>query len=126
MRLYPLALALFAAIAIPAAMPTVPTVAAKQRTDLATMVEGRWQGDVTSDVRGSSRGNVTVTVVRIAPNRVRISCDYTRIPTVEVDLMTAGGSIMNARTGVTFLVELQRDANRLDLYIDDASLIMRR
>ena len=126
MRLYPFVLTLFAAIAIPVAMPTVPAVAAKQKTDLATTVEGQWHGDVTSDVRGSSRGNVTVTVVRIGPNRVRISCDYARIPTVEVDLMTAGGSIMNVRPGVTFLVELQRDANRLDLYIDEASLIVRR
>lgn len=126
MRFYPFALALFAVIAIPVAMMPIPAVAAKQQTDLAAMVEGQWHGDVTSDVRGSSRGNVTVTVVRVAANRVRISCDYTRIPAVEVDLMTAGGSIMNARPGVTFLVELQRDANRLDLYIDEASLIVRR
>ena len=126
MRIHPFALALFAAIVIPMAMPPSPAVAEKQKTDLAAMVEGQWHGDVTSDVRGSSRGDVVITVVRVATNRVRISCDYTRIPTVEVDLMTAGGSIMNARPGVTFLVELQRDANRLDLYIDEASLIVRR
>lgn len=45
---------------------------------------------------------------------------------VEVDVMTAGGSIMYIRPGITFLVEPQRDANRPDLYIDEASLIVRR
>lgn len=126
-RLIPLSLPL-AAIAVPitAQTPLFAASAARQPSDLAQVVEGQWHGDVTSDVRGSSRSGVTITVVRIAPNRVRISCDYARIPTVEVDLMTAGGSIMNVRRGVTFLVELQRDANRLDLYIDQASLIVRR
>jgi hypothetical protein len=99
---------------------------ASRQTDLARTVEGVWHGAVTSDVRGSSRDGVTITVTRIAPNRVRISCDYARIPTVEVDLMAAGGSIMNAKSGVTFLVEMKRDANRLDLYIDQAALIVRR
>lgn len=121
-------LPLSAAIAAPPSMTpvAVPAYRARQKVDLARSVEGEWHGDVTSDVRGSSRGNVTITVVRIGPNRVRISCDYARIPTVEVDLMTAGGSIMNVRPGVTFLIEPHRDANRLDLYIDQASLIVRR
>ena len=126
MRIHPFAPALFAAIVMPMAMPPSPAVAEEQKTDLAAMVEGEWHGDVTSDVRGSSRSDVVITVVRVAATRVRISCAYARIPTVEADLMTAGGSIMNARPGVTFLVELQRDANRLDLYIDEASLIVRR
>lgn len=106
--------------------PTASAAPASRQTDLARTVEGVWHGAVTSDVRGSSRNGVTITVTRIAPNRVRISCDYARIPTVEVDLMVASGSIMNARSGVTFLVEMKRDANRLDLYIDQAALIVRR
>ena len=109
-----------------APVPLASAASASRQSDLARTVEGVWRGAVTSDVRGSSRDGVTVTVTRIAPNRVRISCDHARIPTVEVDLMTAGGSIINARSGVTFLVELRRDANRLDLYIDQASLIVRR
>ncbi|QCB55615.1 hypothetical protein E5675_15045 [Sphingopyxis sp. PAMC25046] len=128
MSVLSLLLPLSAAIAGQPTMTPVATPAyhAPQKADLARSVEGEWHGDVTSDVRGSSRGNVTITVVRIGPGRVRINCDYARIPTVEVDLMTAGGSIMNARPGVTFLVEPHRDANRLDLYIDQASLIVRR
>lgn len=128
MSVLSLVLPLSAAIAgAPSMTPVaVPAYDARQKADLARSVEGDWHGDVTSDVRGSSRGNVTITVVRIGPNRVRISCDYSRIPTVEVALMTAGGSIMNARPGVTFLIEPHRDANRLDLYIDQASLIVRR
>lgn len=128
MRFSPFALVLLGAPCAPLAMsfPAQAAASAGQAADLAQAVEGRWRGDVTSDIRGSSRGGVTITVERVARNRVRISCDYPRIPTVEVDLMTAGGSIMNARPGVTFLIELQRDANRLDLYIDEASLIVRR
>jgi len=110
--------------ALPA--PMASAAPASRQSDLARIVEGVWHGAVTSDVRGSSRDGVTITVTRIAPNRVRISCDYARIPTVEIDLIMAGGSIMNSRSGVTFLVELKRDTNRLDLYIDEASLIVRR
>ncbi|HEY0595800.1 hypothetical protein [Sphingopyxis sp.] len=95
-------------------------------TDLATIVSGKWQGDVTADVRGSSRSGVTITIARVTPNRVRISSDYDRIPVVEVDLKMVGRSIMSARPGVTFLIERARDPNRLDLYIDQAALIVRR
>lgn len=121
-----LSVAITACLIVAAPVPRASAAPASRQSDLARTVEGVWRGAVTSDVRGASREGVTVTVTRIGPNRVRISCDYARIPTVEVDLMTAGGSIMNARSGVTFLVELRRDANRLDLYIDQASLIVRR
>ena len=123
----PILLAMAASCALAKAPTAMAFVApAAQPADLARTVEGVWRGDVTSDVRGSSRGNVTVTVTRIGPDRVRVSCNYPRIPTVEISLMAAGGSIMNANSGVTFLIELKRDANRLDLYIDQASLIVRR
>lgn len=128
MRFHLLAAAVLGVTGMLAAPPPrlMAQTPARPVSDLASQVEGEWHGSVTSDIRGSSRTGVTITVVRISPNRVRVSCDYPRIPTVEVDLMEAGGSIMNVRPGVTFLVELQRDANRLDLYIAEASLIVRR
>lgn len=75
-----------------AAAPAPMTLAAPvgRQTDLARAVEGVWRGAATSDARGSSREGVTITVTRIAPNRVRISSDYDRIPSVEVDLEMVG------------------------------------
>lgn len=94
--------------------------------DLADLVAGRWHGAVTSDVRGSSREGVIVTVRKVGRNLVEVSCDYPRIPTVRVALESAGSSILSATRGVTFLVERHRDPSRLDLYIDQAALIVRR
>jgi hypothetical protein len=117
---------LIAIMPLAAATAQSDKAAATRSVDLATMVSGVWRGDVTADVRGSSRSGVTITVARIAPNRVRISSDYNRIPSVEVDLEMVGQSIMNAKPGITFLIQQARDPNRLDLYIDQAALIVRR
>lgn len=99
---------------------------ALQAQDLADFAQGTWHGDVTSDVRGSSRAGITVTVRKIGRNLVEISSNYDRIPTVRVAIEPASDTIVSATSGITFLIERSRDPDRLDLYIDQASLIVRR
>ena len=125
MRTTALAACLFVlgtATAFPAAAPAQ----AQQAQDLADFAQGTWHGDVTSDVRGSSRGGVTIVVRKVGRNLVEISCDYDRIPTVRVAIEPASDMIVSATPGITFLIERGRDPNRLDLSIDQASLIVRR
>ncbi len=100
--------------------------AAAHKPDLADLAAGTWTGSVTSDVRGSSRSGVTITVTRVGHNLVEVRSDYSRIPTVRIPLTQPADSITNASGGNTFLIERKRDPNRLDLYIDQASLIVRR
>lgn len=127
-------LALAIALVAPAAVLTGPAAPASARQqaarvagiDLADRVTGVWHGAVTSDVRGSSRTGVNVTVTKVGRSVVEVSCDYARIPTVRIPLTRPASSIVNASGPSTFLVELERDPNRLDLYIDGASLILRR
>ena len=114
-------------MAMPMMAIAAPANQAPQRkADLADRVAGTYEGAVTSDSRGSSRNNITIVVKKIGRNLVEISCDYARIPTTRVQLEQAGNAILSATSGVTFLVELTRDANRLDLYIDGAALIVQR
>lgn len=65
-------------------------------------------------------------VRKVGRNLVEISCDYDRIPTVRVAIEPASDMIVSATPGITFLIERGRDPNRLDLSIDQASLIVRR
>ena len=115
------------ALQVPMTAAAAPANQAPQRkADLADRVAGTYEGAVTSDSRGSSRNNITIVVKKIGRNMVEVSCDYARIPTTRVQLEQAGNAILSATSGVTFLVELTRDANRLDLYIDGAALMVQR
>ncbi|MGF7148091.1 hypothetical protein FHS96_001700 [Sphingomonas zeicaulis] len=119
------------AIAAPLAL-TAPTVAlaanpVQKKLDLADRVVGTYEGAVTSDSRGSSRNNITVTITKIGRNMIEIKCDYARIPSRRVQLEQVADSIQAVSgSDITFLVELQRDADRIDLYIDGAALLVRR
>ena len=123
---------MFLIAAIPAVLPMLipaPALAnnAARKPDLADRVAGTWEGAVTSDSRGSSRNNITITITRIGRNQVEISCDYARIPTQRVQLETVADSIQAVSgSGITFLIETNKDMNRLDLYIDGAALMVRR
>jgi hypothetical protein len=70
----------------------------KPHMDLGTTLEGVWFGDVTSDMHGSSRSNVTLTITRSGPNTVTINSDYKRLPVIIVPLESAIGRIVH-RTG---------------------------
>jgi len=97
-----------------------------RKPDLADAVEGTYRGDVISDARGSSQSGVTVTVKRVGKNLVEVSCDYKRIPTVQIPLEQAMTAIVQARGNSVFVIDRAKDDKQLDLTIDDASLSVRR
>ena len=43
--------------------------------DLADVVAGTYAGDVTSDSRGSSKSDVTLTVSKTGPNTIQVTSD---------------------------------------------------
>ena len=87
----------------------------KHKPDLADVAQGTYFGDVISDSQGSSRSGVTVTVARISSNRVRITSDYARLPTVEVPLTQAMDKILNASGATTFLLDRSKIPMQLDI-----------
>jgi hypothetical protein len=87
----------------------------KHKPDLADVAQGTYFGDVTSDSQGSSQSDVTVTVTRIGKNRVRITSDYARLPTVEVPLTQAMDKILNASGTTTFFLDRSKSPMRLDV-----------
>ena len=97
-----------------------------RKPDLADFVEGTYQGDVISDVRGSSRSGVTVMIKRVDRNLVEVRSDYARVPTVRIPLEQAMGSIVQASGNAVFVMDRAKDDRRVDLTIDDASLSVRR
>jgi TIR domain len=76
--------------------------------DLADLASGVYHGEVTSDAKGSSRSDVTVTVVKVSPRRVRITSDYERLDTVEVELTRVGEGIQSVGDDTSFHLELTK------------------
>ncbi|HET6525273.1 hypothetical protein [Sphingopyxis sp.] len=111
------------ALLLPAgpALAETPKAAPARKADLADRVAGTYKGDVISDARGSSRGDVTITVTRTGPNKVEVKSDYPRIPTVTIPLEKAMDAILAASGPSVFLLDTVRSPDRLDLTIDDAS-----
>jgi hypothetical protein len=111
------------ALLLPAgtALAEQPKAAPARKADLADRVAGTYKGDVISDARGSSRGDVTITVTRTGPNKVEIKSSYPRIPTVTIPLEKAMDAILAASGPSVFLLDTVRSPDRLDLTIDDAS-----
>ena len=103
-----------AAAPAPTAAPTpVPKSTPTRKPDLADFVAGEYFGDVISDSRGSSRTGVSLTLTRVGPNRVQITSDYPRLPTVEVVIMQAMQSIIAAEGNNVFVIDRAKDASRL-------------
>ncbi|MBK1716979.1 hypothetical protein CKO27_04800 [Thiocystis violacea] len=88
---------------------------AQRKPDLADVAQGTYGGDVTSDSKGSSRSDVTLTVTRIGENRVRITSDYARLPRVEVPLTQAMETILNASGSTVFVLERSKRPIRLNV-----------
>ena len=105
---------------------TQSAASAQRKPDLGDAVAGVYEGDVTSDSRGSSQAGVTIKVERVGKNLVRVSSDYSRIPTVTIPLTQAMSSIIAAKGDAVFLVDRAKDPKRLDLSIDGASLVVTR
>jgi hypothetical protein len=76
--------------------------------DLADLASGVYYGGVMADAKGSSRSDVTVTVTKVTPRRVRITSDYERLGTVEVELTRVGEGIQSVGGDTAFLLELAK------------------
>lgn len=87
----------------------------ERNPDLGDTAQGRYFGDVISDSQGSSRSGVTLTVTRIGVNRVRISSDYARLPSVEVALTVAMDRILNDGGDTAFLLDPTKSPVQLDV-----------
>ena len=89
--------------------------APKHQPDLADVAQGTYFGDVISDSQGASQSGVTVTVTRIGKNRVQITADDARLPTVDVALTQAMDKILNASGTTAFLLDRSQVPMRLDI-----------
>lgn len=93
----------------------------KARPDLANIAAGTYHGEVISDARGESRSDVDITVVKIAPNTVRVSSDYARLPSFVVRLTRAMNTIQQASGDNVFLLDLSKRPSDLHVTVDDAA-----
>jgi hypothetical protein len=90
---------------------------------LAVAVAGTYHGDIISDARGSSRSDVMITVARVGPGVVSVTCACTRIPARTVRLTQVMQTIQNAggASGEVFLYDQTKSPPSLMLTIDDAA-----
>ena len=86
-----------------------------RQPDLADAVAGQYFGDVISDSKGSSRNDVALTVAKAGKNRVRVTSDYARLPSVEVVLEKAMDKIVNAGGSTVFLFDAAKNPPKLDV-----------
>ena len=104
------------ALAVPAAIQAKSSVQRPERKpDLGDMMEGTYHGDVTSDSRGSSHDDVTLTLTRVGVNQVRITSDYARLPVVTVRIRRAMQSIVDAGGSTSFAYDTTRRPPTLDV-----------
>src|SRR5262245_14563145 len=88
--------------------------AARATPDLADTAAGTYHGEVISDAEGESQANVDITVVKIAPNQVRVTSNYPRLPAFSVSLTKAMNTIQQAGGATTvFLLDLSKQPNGL-------------
>jgi hypothetical protein len=73
--------------------------------ELADVLAGTYAGAVVSDAKGHSQSDVTVTITKVSARRVRISADYERVRTVEVDLTRVGDRVVSAAGPSTLLLD---------------------
>lgn len=93
----------------PKAAPVeAPAPPAAEAPGLADLVVGRYHGDVIADSKGASRSDIDVTITRIDRATVRVSSDYRRIGSVDVNLTRNGNQIFAADGDTPFIVDLDR------------------
>ena len=90
-----------------------------RKLDLADAAAGTYFGNVISDPKGAGKNDVTLTVARVGENRVRISSDYPRLPTVEVPLMLAMGKFISRKGDTAFVLDRAAKPARLDVSFHD-------
>jgi len=88
--------------------PPGATMPSGTRADLADLVAGTYFGNVVADAKGPSQSDVTVTVTKLGPRRVRVSADYDRLRTADVDVTRIDDRIVNAAGSTTLILDAQR------------------
>lgn len=73
---------------------------------LADSIVGTYYGNVVSDTQGGSQSDVTVTVTRVGARRVKVSSDYARLGTVEVDLTKSGSVVLSSSSAIVLSLNL--------------------
>ncbi|MGH7797633.1 MAG: toll/interleukin-1 receptor domain-containing protein [Candidatus Binatia bacterium] len=73
---------------------------------LADSVAGTYDGDVISDSQGASQSNVTVTLTKVGQRRVKVTSDYNRLDSHEVDLTKIGQMILSTSSTVVLSINL--------------------
>jgi hypothetical protein len=81
--------------------------------ELADSVAGTYYGDVVSDSQGGSQSDVTVAVTKVGTRRVKVTSDYARLGTVEVDLTKTGSTILSSSGAVMLSINLAERPPRL-------------
>jgi hypothetical protein len=81
--------------------------------ELADSVVGTYYGDVVSDSQGSSQSDVTVTVTKVGARRVKVTSDYARLGTVEVDLTKTGSIILSSSSAIVLSLNLDERPSSL-------------
>ncbi len=110
---------LAAASLVPAARAQSKRAARERKPDLADVTQGTYHGEVISDSRGATRPDVTLTLTRVGVDRVRITSNYPRLPTVEVELARALDKIVQTRGNTTFFYEWSKMPVRLEVSFDN-------
>lgn len=88
--------------------PTGTNVKPKGAVGLADLVVGSYFGGVMADAKGPSMSDVTITIAKVNNRRVRITSDYARLDTVEVDLTRSGDLVMSVNSSAVLLVYLDK------------------
>lgn len=96
-----------------AAAPSV-TGTASATTSLADLVVGTYVGAVIADSRGGSRNDVTLTIRKIDARTVRVTADYTRLGTVDVDLDRIDNLILSTGGDTTLRLDLDSTPPTID------------
>lgn len=107
--------------AIAAPKHSVAKPASKPVLDLADAAAATYFGDIISDSRGSSRSDVTITVAKAGPNKVRVTSSDPRLPAFTVRLVRAMQTIQQASGDTVFLIDQSKSPWSLDVTVDGAS-----
>ncbi len=87
---------------------------ASATTSLADLVVGTYVGAVIADSRGGSRNDVTLTIRKIDARTVRVTAEYTRLGTVDVDLDRIDNLILSTGGDTTLRLDLDSTPPTLD------------
>ncbi|HYE27344.1 MAG TPA: hypothetical protein VEA61_03805 [Allosphingosinicella sp.] len=114
------AAALLVLAAAPAAAQRAGGTVRSVRADLADAAQGHFSGAMLAN-GDAERFPVRVTVVKVAPNRIRVTSDSPRLRAFTVHLVRATGAIRNGDGEPEFLLDLLKAPPVLTVTVDGVS-----